>query len=127
MSHESQTFKLPKTLYLQGYGCAVMNIKAIFEPHHGWGDLFLCSNFTKECFVDDITLPVLRHISWKPDNETNRAVCDETFDKMLWLPLVRDKVEEVSLFICNRQGHIPSFQNLQLSCTLLFIPRLDSL
>ena len=127
MSCETQSFKLPKILRLGGYGCAVLEMKASIEPHLNLADLFLCSNFTKELILGDVCVPVLRQIPLSPDISLNRAICNEKFKKMVWIPVTRDNVDEVQLYICNRQGVVPSFQSLHLSCTLLFIPHIELL
>lgn len=127
MSHETHKLKLPKKLFLKGYVCGVFEIKATIEPHQNLGNLFLCSNFSKEIIVNELCLPVLREINWFSDNTRNRATCNEKFDKILWHSLDRDEIEEIQIYICNEKGQIPSFDSVQLSCMLVFIPSLGKL
>lgn len=125
MTQETHKLRLPKKLYVKSFVCGVFELKCTIEPHQNLGDLFLCSNFTREIIVDDICLPVLREINWHSNTSTNRAVCNEKFSKILWHSLERDEMEEIQLYISNKHGQIPSFQSLQLSCLLVFIPQID--
>lgn len=127
---ETHTLKLPTSLCLSGYGCSVFKINGKIKKDQNTEDeeFYLCSNFSKEIIVGEILLPVLTEIPWsRSPIEENEIVIDEQFDKVTWIPVTRDHVEEIKLYICNSQGNIPSFESVKLMCKLVFIPHVDSL
>jgi hypothetical protein len=115
-----------KQLYLKDYVCAVTEIKGEFqveEPQLYTNEWFLCCDFVHESIVDRGTLPVLHRIPCKLLVKNNIQRVNTEFSINLWVGCNRDDINEVRLYITDKNGTVPSFINCTLKCSLICIPR----
>ena len=118
MSKETASFQFPEEILLGGFTCGVFEMKGEITPVVNGEHFFLCGNFIKESIFPEGKIPVLRRIPWN-----DKGMINIKFKKILWLPINREKISEMKLYICDSLGNVPSFNNVSLSCTLVCIPQ----
>ena len=117
MTNETASIQFQEEIDLDGFTCGVIEMKGKITPTVEEEHIFLCANFIKESIFPEGKIPVLRRI---PCDEN--GVIDTKFDKILWLPINREKISEIKLYISDSLGNVPSFENVTLNCTLVCIP-----
>lgn len=120
MNSSETTINLPRHIYLENMGCALFEMKGQIKP--STDSLFLCADFIQESSVGSHILTVLRRLDVDEEGFINKA-----YDRLLYLPCNGKYISDIKLFITDEQGHIPSFNNCHLDCTLLFIDNVHSL
>ena len=80
-------------------------------------DLFLCCNLVEESYVGKLKLPVLRYLKRNISGFINGSI-----DHVIWLKVTQPIINEVRIYICDKNGHIISLPKNKLNCTLLLIP-----
>ena len=126
MDKGNQQVILPKSLEMEGKGCALFEITGRCSPYTDI-PLFLCTDFIENSTAGLKMLPVLRRIKMSPDSESEEGVFDQIFSKMLWLPTNRTPLDEVRVYISDEEGKVMSFDYCNISCTLVCIPHVKKL
>ena len=94
MSSASEQIKLPTTHDMEDKGCALFEMTGRVSPYTDI-PLFLCTDFVEESVVGHKMMPVLRRLHMVPNSESSEAIIRKVFNKMLWLPTNRSKVDEL--------------------------------
>lgn len=97
---------------------------------------YLCCDIVKESPIQIVNqenryFPILRpiHLSsmcvhpTQPTPPQTDACLSQTYSFPYYVPARRTEVESFRLYIINGHGEIPSFNNFQLKCTLVYQPR----
>ena len=121
MESLNHQMSLPTTLEVKNYGCAVAEIHGKCFPYPDV-PLFLCVDFVEESTVGEKMIPVLRRLNIKQNPKSLDGIINKVFHKMLWLPINRNPLHELRIYISDDKGNIRSFDRCHLSCTLVCIP-----
>ena len=78
-------------------------------------DIFLCSDICEESFTGGTVMPVLRNIK----RRTNGVIIND-INHVIWLRVIRPKINSIRFYIANAYGEILSFGEEKLKCTLVF-------
>ena len=126
MESGNQQVALPVSHDMHEKGCALFEVRGKLAPYTDI-PLFLCTDFIKGSSIGMKMMPVLRRLHLIPDTESEEAVIDQVFHKMLWLPTNRSPVDELRVYISDQHGNLRSFDYCHISCTLVCIPNVKKL
>ena len=108
---------LPKSLHVCHMECGLLEITARIFPAPK-GLLYLCADFVESSVAGDSEMPILRRIKFSQMKDGSGA-CKKMFDPVLWVPIVRDRLDEIRLYITDKDGDITPFDKCTLNCTLV--------
>lgn len=124
MTSASEKMAFPNTRDLKDKSCALFEIVGKVSPYTDQ-PIFLCADFIETSIMGpDLVLPVLRRISLIKNKTGDGARIQQILKKMLWVPTSRGRVEEIRVYITDAKGNPAPFDECQLSCTLVCIPKL---
>ena len=107
------TLELPIPMDVDGYVCGIIELNGKLSTYRG--DLFLCSDICEESFAGYTVMPVLRNIKRR-----GNGVIINDINHVIWLRVIRPKINSICFYIANAYGEIMSFGEEKLKCTLLF-------
>ncbi len=127
MDSSSQSIALPVTLFMEGKGCALFELRGRVAPFTSV-PLYMCIDSIENSVIGPKLLPILRRVRLKriKGNARQAVTIEHVFSKMLWLPVNRSPVEEIRVYLSDANGQVPSFDECHLTCTLVCIPRVRS-
>ena len=143
---------LPSPMFVGGMGVAVMDVKGYFVPRDQNETYFLCCDFAKSSYMQPTPLleqkdegtesyngyqgemkrmPILRRLRYKMFSEKKKGDVvkvyggrfDESYGKPLFYNVTRDVLDDFRMYITDSRGVVPSFDDFQLCCTLLFVKK----
>ena len=106
------TLELPIPMDVDGYVCGILELNGKLSTYRG--DIFLCSDIC-ESFAGDTVMPVLQNIK----RRTNGVIIND-INHVIWLRVIRAKINSIHFYIANAYGEILSFGEEKLKCTLVF-------
>ena len=107
------TLELPVPLDVEGFVCGIIDMSGKLSTYKG--DIFLCSDICEESVAGETVMPVLQNIK----RRSNGVVVNDV-NHVIWLKVIRPKLSSICFYIANARGHIMSFGDDKLKCTLLF-------
>ena len=125
MHSNSEKISFPNGRDLGDKSCALFEIMGKVSPYTD-KPLFLCTDFIETSVMGwEQELPVLRRVVLIRRKEGDGARIQQIPKKMLWVPTNRNVVEEIRLYLTDEKGNLAPFEECDVSCTLVCIPRLN--
>ena len=122
--------ELPKVLNLKNKAVGLIDINGYYTPRRTLDkNLFLCCDFIKDSIIhnpqNSNLYPIVRLLNFKSGktqlngNDFFYDKIKEVYTKLIFLPCNRDEVDSMRLYLIDEQGNLPSFDECQLTCSLL--------
>ncbi len=108
---------LAEPLDMDHYQCTVVEMSGKTSTRNVPKEMYLCSDIVGDVFVHDMKLPMLRRIRINSQGKVMNVI-----HIPIWIPIRRQTLSKIRLYICNEEGNILSFSQKGLSYTLLLKP-----
>ena len=130
MNSADSNIELPVPLKLNTSGVAIVDISGEYFPRSPGKVYYLCCDFVEPSVLqgkkNSNVFPILRMLNFKAGKNKNEDYVDkikENYAKLIFTGCNRDEVQDLRLYLIDEDGNLPSFEDCQLKCTLLIIPR----
>jgi hypothetical protein len=82
--------------------------------------LTVCSDIIADQIINNGHERVLRMVHVSPENYSYGVIRQETFSKLIFLPVIKKHVEYIDIYIKDESGNLASFEHGSLKLVLLF-------
>lgn len=115
---ETTTLAVP--LSGTGYGVGLFEVNGrivLKDTNKKNKEVYLCSDICEDSNVNEIKMPVVRHLKRNPN-----GVITTTVDNVVWLRINRPEIVTIRMYIADSDGELVPLSTYRLSCLLLFTP-----